>query len=191
MTSNYGPMSPVEIRRAVIAGWAMTCTLPMRRHCGKHYIGREALFGIAIIFGYAAFAPAPHLIWLEALFCLSIALNWSTDAAMRKNGVIHHTFFDGDPWLARLIFRSKDDRRCKAYGEPLLAVFVSYCLYQRVPVYAGFFFVAACAMVIVQFGIERELQRRLDEMHNGRIENEALTHKYRTEYQPQRRTVER
>ncbi len=171
----------------IVAAWAMTVTLPMRRFSGKHYLKTTAAFGAMIIVCYTLFVPAPELVPLFIVFVFSVFLHLAGLLKMRFNGVLVHTLYNGDPWLTRRLFFCKDEHRCKALIEPLVAIVIGYFLVPNYAPCGAYFIIAGFAMIIVQSEIDKELQRRVDGVNDGRIENESLMREMQRQFQQQRR----
>jgi hypothetical protein len=170
----------------IVAAWAMTVTLPMRRFSGKHYLKTTAAIGAMIIVCYTLFVPAPELAPLFFVFLFSVVLHLAGLVKMRFKGVLVHTLYNGDPWFTRRMFFCKDEHRCKAFVEPLVAIVIGFIL---VPDYAPcgvYFIIAGFAMVVVQAEIDKELQRRVDGVNDGRIENESLMREMHRRYHQHR-----
>ena len=170
----------------VLSGWALTIQLPMRRHCGKDFIGLSGLVGLGFIPVYAAFAHAPQVIYLWPVFLLSILFNLAGSFQQRRRGIIQHTYDDGDSYLTRKLFFCKDQRKCKSH-EAFLSVMFGFFL-MPVNQGLGFYFIGgAFAMALVTDMANRQFQRRVDEINNGRIENENLMQHVQQQHSRRRR----
>jgi hypothetical protein len=174
----------MNIGHVILSAWAMTIQLPMRRYCGKDFIGLPGLVGVIFIPLYTVFAHAPQVFYLWPVFLLSIVLNQAGSFQRRLRGVVQHSYFEGDPWLARTLLFSKDERKCRSSGEPFLSCMLGLFL---MPVNQGlglYFILGGIAMGLIQDIADRQFKRRVDEINNGRIENENLM---RHVHQPQSR----
>ncbi len=158
----------------IISSWAMTIWLPLRRYCGKDYLGIRAIMGWMVIATYAWIANDPVMDLLIPIYLLAILLRICGQIKLRFQGVIQHTRYDGDPWLARLVLFSKDENKCKSVGEPALAIMTGYFLLSTSDALGAYLIIGGFAMFLVQAVAERQYQRRIDEINNGRIENAVL-----------------
>jgi hypothetical protein len=175
MNQHLSPVDKVRVTtnlgHLVLSVWAMTIALPMRRFAGKDFIGIRGLMGIFLILLYAAFADAPQLFLLLPIYLLSIVLHLVAGWGRRMRGFTQHTYYEGDPWVARLFLFDKNERRCRGAGEPVLAFAVGVYLLTVSESLGLYFIIGSVAMMLVQHAADRQLQRRIDEIHNGRIEN--------------------
>src|SRR5262245_29826745 len=77
------------------------CVTPfLRNRCGRNYPGVAALWGFLLMLLVAGLGPVPGMIpyigvWLFFLMCLR-----SRTLQMAKKGVVVHSRYWGDPWLA-------------------------------------------------------------------------------------------
>lgn len=193
---NQQPMNepPLEkYRRAmnfghlILSGWAMTIQLPMRRHCGKDFLGAPAAVAVLLIPLYAAFCNAPQIIYLLPIHVVFVALHRASAWKRRLQGMVTHTYYEGDPWVARALLLTKDERQCRSTGEPLLALAAGGFLLPTAQGAGLYFIIGAFAMAIVQQFGDSQFQRRIDEMNNGRIENENLMRRVYQHHQRRRR----
>jgi hypothetical protein len=168
----------------ILAGWAMSVSLIVRRNSGKGHLATWPL-GAAVLACYILLMPCPELVFLFLFFAYAGLLHIACLIKLRFKGVVQHTRYSGEPWLARLF--CKNERLGKLLVEPLLTLALGCVIIPYACACGIYFLVASYAMAIVQRQIDIELQRRLDEMHNGRIDNAQLMQEFHSHYQKQRR----
>jgi hypothetical protein len=176
----------MNIGHLILSAWAMTIQLPMRRHCGKDFVGLTAFAGVLLIPVYVGFFNAPEIIYLLPVHVMFIVLHRASAWTRRLRGMVTHTFYEGDPWVARTLLFMKDERYCRSTSEPLLAVTAGLLLLPTAESAGFYFIIGGFAMAIVQQFADSQHQRRIDEINNGRIENDHLM-RHVQQQQPSRR----
>jgi hypothetical protein len=135
---------------------------------------------------YVGFFNAPEIIYLLPIHVMFIVLHRLSAWTRRLRGIVTHTYYEGYPWVASALFFTKDERYCRSTHEPSLAVIAGLLLLPTAESAGFYFIIGGFAMAIVQQFADSQYQRRIDEINNGRIENEHFM-RHVQQQQPSRR----
>jgi hypothetical protein len=178
----HGPADQVTFRSFVnMCGFAALCVAStvtpfFRKRFGSEALGFNGFFALVILCFVAEPAgPAGRWYVLGWFLCLvthriGVLMRW-------LDGVVIHSHYAGDPWLARLICRN--DTVAKWVIEPLFVGGVGWATFQvNVPL-GTWWMICAVALVLVQ-SIEWQLTyRRIQAMRNAEIEMRYFAELYR------------
>jgi hypothetical protein len=144
---------------------------------GRDHIGFAGFMGLGLVFFYAGLTRAMPLLLLIPILILHYACQNVSYFVRRRKGIVQHTEYGGEPWIAMRLMFTKSEPFAKQFGEPLI-IFGLGCLMQEwSPSTAAYFWWGAAAMFFNQLVIADMDRRILDQIDNARIESEFYMEK--------------
>lgn len=158
----------------LVSAWAITIYLPMRYGSGREHAGSRGLLGMIFPFAFMLFVPDPSVMLVWPIYLVGLIIHrFGHWRAYRRRELVH-TQYQGDPWLAMLLFRFRDPVKAWTVGEPLLAVGIGFLLSPLGEGLALYYIFGAGAMLMKQIFDNIGARRYLDQYHDAMIENQYL-----------------
>lgn len=178
----HGPADQMSFRTSVnMCGFAALCvastvTPLFRKRFGSEALGFNGFFAFVILC-FVAEPAGPAGSWYVLAWVMCLVMHRIGVLMRWWDGVVVHSFYSGDPWVARLICRN--DAVAKWLVEPLLVGGIGWATFQvNVPL-GTWWMICAVALVLVQ-GIECQLSyQRIQAMRNAEIEMRYYAELYR------------
>jgi hypothetical protein len=161
----------VGIAIACFQCWAAMIYPMMRRNWGSNHPGMRAVFGIGWVFLWIAYTHADGLIWIIPLYLLFLLENRMKHA---RGTLDVHSDYSGEPVMAKVFCRFKNEALAKKIGEPLISLVFGVCLLEMGYEEGKFFTLGALALLANQTLIGFYERRRFTDMRDAQIESEAL-----------------
>lgn len=154
----------------LVSGHA-TCLTPfMRRGFGSEALGLNGIAALVIILLYAAHTGSQAMISFLVFWLFALLLQRIKTGLLWRQGVVPHSRYDGEPWLALKLVKSEQAARGI---EPFicLAAGVALSAYDEA---LGAFVFAGLFSFIIKLGIER----RVDEVSVQRMRDAEIEQRW-------------
>jgi hypothetical protein len=177
----WGIRESSNLLYALVNAHATAITPFLRQSFGREALGWPGLFAFVLILAVAGFTGSSGMLiylglWLFALACQRL----HTFSLIRK-GVVLHSKFEGRPEFAvRLAFGNV--QAAVLLVEPLVCAGVGGTFIDVGEPVVGWFLVYGAAALLVREVVHRMIdQKRVQAMHDARIEQEYIARQYRNQ----------
>jgi hypothetical protein len=158
------------------------CFFPfIRRDFGSDALGLPAFLAMLLMLMVGGLGRVPDMFTYLCFWFGALIIQRTKTAELVRRGVIRHSRYEGDPWLAFCIPFVHKTSIAKGLIEPVLCLAAGAAL-ETVSHELGVFVMAGAVSLAVVEGIHRELNRkRLTAMRDAEIEQRWLAARYRGE----------
>ena len=129
---------------------------------------------------YASFGHVPEMLTYIGVWLIAVIIQRAKTIDMAKKGIIVHSRYWGDPWLAlHMPFVRKESAARNM--EPMLCVLAGTVLACWSPGVGGFVVFAGVANAVAEAIVREADRKKLEAMRDAEIEQRYLAARYRGE----------
>lgn len=169
----------INIAVMIFYGFAAAVCLPMRCRAGREFTDSAGIGALISIFLFALLVHDLDVCYVYLVFVPALVCHRLQQLRSWLNRVPEHTFYSGEPWLARRLFGFRDETRAKLIGEPLIAAAVGLALTPVSKALGTFYLCGSAAVFTAVAMFLIETRRQIDRAMNARIEAENTAEQLR------------
>jgi hypothetical protein len=184
---SYCLKSIPNIAYALLVVYQRAIIVPMRTHYGKDFFGLTSILPFLLMCLWAGLTHDEYMGAWIGFWLLAVFVRFVQTRRLLARGAMIHSWYDG--WPDEGMKVSKSEKAAKLYAEPILVALLggSVLLFYKavelpslgLPV---FLLIGAPILYVVERVKEAVWDRRLQEMQNARLEQEALVRESRQRY---------
>jgi hypothetical protein len=163
----------------LVSGYATAIVPFIRKDFGSAFFGLNALVAILVMMIFGAMENSDDMLNYMFLWILFVAAHRLDAGRAHRKGLIIHSRYVGDSWLANKLASKSKRRTVQLLIEPAICLIAGVLICPHSPGVGKFLILGAFAVLMFNGSQRALMEGRVRQMHDAHIENQATAQMFR------------